>query len=138
MTFAAITALFWTAKTFTTLQLRNFESMLNKLPRRGSRHSSLDVYSKVYEVYEDDITDEEYEDSPRSHHSSKGETENKSCYEWIYTYIKSQTSLPFLILWAYLYWYLFVMFAFGIKNMPTAAWMSGPCFVTILIINKIQ
>ena len=99
--------------------------------------STVEVYQPV-ELLEycdgnaEDISEDAYEErhldtNGIQRHGSK----NNSCYQWIYRYIAAQTSLPSLILYAYLFWYLFIMFCFGIKNMPIIAWLNGMCHQNI-------
>ncbi len=101
------------------------------LPRRASRRSSHQSYSKVEESKE---SDEEYDDEQTC---SPKRTRNQFC-QWLYKYVESQTSLPSLILYAYLYWYLLIMISFGIKNMPTAAWIAGKAILKICLFFDIQ
>eukprot|EP00483_Globobulimina_turgida_P005608 UN05618 len=51
-------------------------------------------------------------------------------FEWI----ESQTNIPSLILYAYLFWYLLLMFSFGFENMPTTAWVSAMVLATFVFI----
>ena len=91
------------------------------LPRRPTNSAT---YSKVDEIINEDSTDGESNETQKSA-SSTSSSDHNSCRQRIYEYIKTQTSLAFLILYAYLYWYLLIMLSFGIKNMPTDAWITG-------------
>ncbi len=51
----------------------------------------------------------------------KAQGSNSFFYNWI----ESQTAIPALILYAYLYWYFLIQFTFGIKYMTTSAWLAG-------------
>jgi len=42
-----------------------------------------------------------------------------------WAYIASQTRLPSLILYSNLFWYLFIIFSFGLRNMPKEAWVNA-------------
>merc|ERR1712228_491026 len=62
-------------------------------------------------------------------------TNNNSCSRRLYRYIEAQTSLPSLILYAYLFWYLFIMICFGIKHMPLIAWLNAAVLATFVCIT---
>ena len=43
----------------------------------------------------------------------------------LYQYLNKQTNLPYLILYTYLFWYLFLMITVGAKHMSLMAWLNG-------------
>ena len=56
---------------------------------------------------------------------------------WFYNYIHGQTSLASLMLYAYLFWWIFIMAAFGASNMPSVGWENGTLY-SIKLYNKIK
>eukprot|EP01084_Bolivina_argentea_P128454 227066_1 len=57
---------------------------------------------------------------------------NQTCNNCLYNWIESQTTIPSLILYAYLYWYLLIQFAFGIQYMSAIAWLSAAVLATFV------
>eukprot|EP01084_Bolivina_argentea_P217176 368808_1 len=49
-------------------------------------------------------------------------------------WMKSQTQPSSLILYSYLFWYLFIMFSFGIKNMSMNAWGNAAVLATFVCV----
>ena len=50
----------------------------------------------------------------------------------LYRYLNKQTGLPYLILYTYLFWYLFLMVTVGAKHMSLMAWLNG-IFVALFV-----
>ena len=50
----------------------------------------------------------------------------------LYQYLNKQTGLPYLILYTYLFWYLFLMVTVGAKHMSLMAWLNA-MFVALFV-----
>ena len=50
----------------------------------------------------------------------------------LYRYLNKQTNLPYVVLYTYLFWYLFLMITVGAKHMGSMGWLNG-LFVAIFV-----
>ena len=61
----------------------------------------------------------------RNVHGDEDDEVSQGFCDLFYRWIESQTRLPSLILYAYLYWYLLLIISFGYNNMTSDAWIAG-------------
>eukprot|EP01084_Bolivina_argentea_P062007 113369_1 len=63
-----------------------------------------------------------------NHYSKKHNRCNLCLFKWIH----GQTEFASLMLYAYLFWYGFIMFIFGAKNMPSNGWETALVLATFV------
>eukprot|EP01084_Bolivina_argentea_P046104 84877_1 len=80
------------------------------------------------------ITTDEYdkEENQEEHKEEIRKDKDGKCLQWIFEWLTSQTRLPSLILYAYLFWWMLIMFAFGIDNMTLDAWATACVLATFV------
>eukprot|EP00483_Globobulimina_turgida_P005458 UN05468 len=80
-----------------------------------------EAYYKVNNLDQEGTEDENEED----YTLESEETKYNPCCRCLYFYVESQTRLSSLILYAYLFWFFFVMFAFGFRHMTARSWVTA-------------